>query len=171
VRQISVDRVQIRPSILLAALVAVTVLGLAACGSGSSTSLAASGGSRAAEYAKLLAYSRCMRSHGVPNYPDPVSNGTGISVELPDSSSPQFQAAQQACRSLAPPPPTAAQQAQNLARALNFARCMRAHGEPNFPDPQPNGDVNLSGTGVAKGSPQFDQAMQACQSDLDSGRP
>jgi hypothetical protein len=53
----------------------------------------------------LLKYSECMRSHGIANFPDPVSNGKGISIPAVtgvDPQSPQFQSAQQACRSLMP---------------------------------------------------------------------
>ncbi len=52
-----------------------------------------------------LKFAECMRTHGIANFPDPtMSNGT-ISIAIPqgsgiDTSSPQFLAAQQACRSL-----------------------------------------------------------------------
>jgi hypothetical protein len=52
-----------------------------------------------------LKFAECMRAHGIANFPDPtMSNGT-ISIAIPqgsgtDTSSPQFLAAQQACRSL-----------------------------------------------------------------------
>jgi hypothetical protein len=111
-----------------------------------------------------------MRAHGVPNYPDPVNNGSGIVVNI-DDNSPQVQAAEHACRALAPPGPTAAQQAQNLARELNFSRCMRSHGVPNFPDPPANGNLSINGSAVDKGSPQFQHAYQSCRSDLGSGGP
>jgi hypothetical protein len=43
----------------------------------------------------------CMRAHGFPSYPDPdVQNGSLVREPLPtsiDTSSPQFQAAQQIC--------------------------------------------------------------------------
>src|SRR5206468_893183 len=32
------------------------------------------------KYAASLAYSRCMRSHGLPNFPDPKEVGGGIQV-------------------------------------------------------------------------------------------
>lgn len=53
---------------------------------------------------ELLKYVACMRTHGVPDMPDPNSNGT---VSLPvngnvNPASPQFQSAQQACQSLMP---------------------------------------------------------------------
>jgi hypothetical protein len=54
----------------------------------------------------LLKYVACMRTHGVPDMPDPSSNGA---LSLPvhgnvNPSSPQFQAAQQACQKLMPIP-------------------------------------------------------------------
>jgi hypothetical protein len=57
--------------------------------------------------AQALAMSRCMRSHGVPNFPDPQFKsgpGGGIGVQLSgpgvNPSSPAFQAAQKACGSI-----------------------------------------------------------------------
>lgn len=52
-----------------------------------------------------IAFAKCMRSHGVPNFPNPTGNGSvflgpGSGV---DPTSPQFQRALQACKSLAPP--------------------------------------------------------------------
>jgi hypothetical protein len=63
---------------------------------------------RAQAASQSLKFTRCMRSQGVPNMPDPSSNGgidlrgTGI-----DPNSPQFQSAQRACRSVNPAPPGA----------------------------------------------------------------
>jgi hypothetical protein len=63
----------------------------------------------AAQLGKLmdtaLKFAQCMRAHGIANFPDPtVSNGM-VSISIPrgsgiETSSPQFLAAQQACRSL-----------------------------------------------------------------------
>ncbi len=64
------------------------------------------GGGGAANPEQALQWAGCMRSHGLPSFPDPtVSNGvpqldlsgTGI-----DPGSPQFQSAQNACKSLSP---------------------------------------------------------------------
>jgi hypothetical protein len=59
-----------------------------------------------------LKFSACMRSHGVPNFPDPTFSGGGIRMTLKaggangvDPNSPQFQAAQKACQSDLPKPP------------------------------------------------------------------
>jgi hypothetical protein len=56
---------------------------------------------------EALKYSACMRRNGVPNFPDPKSNAEGgIDVSAGgnafDPSSPQFKAAERACRDLAP---------------------------------------------------------------------
>jgi hypothetical protein len=62
----------------------------------------------AAMKAKAFAMSRCMRSHGVPNFPDPKfqtgPNGGGVGIQIGgpglDPQSPAFQAAQKACGSI-----------------------------------------------------------------------
>jgi hypothetical protein len=48
----------------------------------------------------MLKLADCMRAHGITNFPDPTVNAGGISVDPRglDTSSPQFHAAQQACR-------------------------------------------------------------------------
>jgi hypothetical protein len=59
------------------------------------------------QLAKDLKFSKCMRSHGIPNFPDPKESKQGISISSPhdlDPKSPQFQAAQRDCRSLVPFP-------------------------------------------------------------------
>jgi hypothetical protein len=59
------------------------------------------------QLAKDLKFSKCMRSHGLPNFPDPKANKEGISISSAhglDPNSPQFQAAQKDCRSLVPFP-------------------------------------------------------------------
>jgi hypothetical protein len=64
--------------------------------------------------AAALAFSKCMRSHGVPGFPDPTfGSGGGISIRITghagaggnnglDPSSPIFQKAQRSCGSLLP---------------------------------------------------------------------
>jgi hypothetical protein len=53
---------------------------------------------------RALKYSQCMRSHGMPNFPDPTESPNGISLRLDgiDPNSAQFRSAQTACRSLSP---------------------------------------------------------------------
>ena len=150
--------------------------GSGGAGSGSSTggatlSIAGGKGNRSS----LMRFSACMRSHGVPNFPDPnaqgvisVSTNSGISK---DSS--QLRAAQQACRKDLPNGGTLtpAQQQEARAQALAFSACMRRNGLPNFPDPQfgSGGQVEMrvgSSSGLSKNSPQFQHAVAACQKDI-----
>jgi hypothetical protein len=123
-------------------------------------------------------YAACMRSHGVPKFPDPQSSSGGMSLTIGPSSgidpnSPQFKAADKACRKLMPGGGKAAspaQQAKALAQMLKFSACMRAHGLPDFPDPTSSGgDIQLSiggkkGSSLSPRSPVFQAAQKACQS-------
>ena len=165
---------------------AAGVLVLAACGSsgspgvanlaaGSTPSASPGGGSGATGQQGAEQFSQCMRSHGIPDFPDPGSGGN-VNISAggdvnPDS--PQFQAAQTACRSLLPNGgrPDPSQMAALEASALKFSKCMRAHGVPDFPDPQfpssgsGGGAVRLQvPQGTDTNSPAFQSARQACQS-------
>ncbi len=116
-----------------------------------------------------LGFSRCMRSHGATNYPDP--NGSGqLAKESPQQlgvSSSQFQSAQRACQHLLPnggSGPNAAQLQQVKAQGLRFSQCVRSHGVPNFPDPGSDGRIPDPATvGIDQGSPKFQAANQACR--------
>lgn len=139
-------------------------------GSVGGAALAIAGGNTA----DMTKFAACMRSNGVPNFPDPSAQG-GISITPGsgiDPSSPQFQSAQTACQKLMPrgQAPSPAQQARMQAQALKFSSCMRSHGEPNFPDPSfSNGGVSLSinvKSGIDPRSPQFQNAQKACQKNL-----
>ena len=113
-----------------------------------------------------LAYARCMRSHGLPTFPDPNSSGASTPGNI-DPSSPQFQATSHACRSLQPAGRIFStsgagsisphQQAQLLA----FARCMRSHGVPSFADPTARGLTPPAG--IDPNSPAFQSATQTCR--------
>jgi hypothetical protein len=99
---------------------------LAACGS-SGISGGASTGTRAG-----VRFARCMRSHDVPNFPDPGGSFAGVSKQ-----SPAFRSAMQKCVTLEPPATSTGKpfsESQRMA-ALAQVRCMRDHGMPTFPDP------------------------------------
>jgi hypothetical protein len=121
-----------------------------------------------------LAYAECMRSHGVPSFPDPNSQGEFDDANLP-AGSPQFQAAQQACRNVLPggggqqtTGGGAALSQQQQAQLLQFSKCMRSHGVPGFPDPTSHG-LDLGSGSIDPNSPQFQAAQSACKSDLPGG--
>jgi hypothetical protein len=124
-------------------------LALAACGGSSNPSARTSPSSTSKgsppSYAKSqLAAAACMRKHGVPDFPDPTfgAGGAQVNLHLPAAmgSSPAFALAQKDCAKLGlelagyagqSVTPTGGEMAQWVA----VARCMRAHGVPNFPDP------------------------------------
>jgi len=128
------------------------------------------------------AVAACMRSHGLPDYPDPSGGGDRIQVTRSQvtvngvalkESGAQLQTAQAACQSTegagtsGGPPNPALQKA-----ALAYSQCMRSHGEPNFPDPTVSGNSvqikimvsgGQQGSGIDPNSPQFQAAQTACQ--------
>jgi hypothetical protein len=167
-------------------LAATAGLALLAAACGGSPSSTGSGGSPAAggsaRSPSALAYSACMRSQGVPNFPDPGSDGQvpKTDAQLLGVSTSQYQAARQACRHLLPTggspqdcilssdcPPALVQQL--LAADRKLARCMRSHGVPNFPDPTnggPSGPVfNITKAGIsdaASHTHQFISKLDEC---------
>jgi hypothetical protein len=166
-----------RRALLVGGLATIGLL-VAACSSGSGSpgvaSLSSSNGSGAAPSSgsttgSAIAYSQCMRAHGVKDFPDPNSNGE-IQIEAHPGSdlapdSPVFKAAQQACKSLEPTG-SPEQQAQARASMLKFSQCMRDHGIKDFPDPSADGRMQISaspGGDLDPNSAQFKAAQQACQ--------
>jgi hypothetical protein len=117
-----------------------------------------------------------MRSHGVPDYPDPGGSGQlpkitpGNEAQLGVSQS-RFNAAETACQRLWPyQGPTETQQRQELADALTFARCMRSHEVPNWPDPSTNPEsgrvefvISVSKDDIDLSSPQILGKARGCE--------
>jgi hypothetical protein len=157
---------------LPSALIAVSCgLVIAACGSAGSSAGASTSGTPNAG----LKFAECMRSHDVPNFPDPGASGGGFHpMAGVNPSSPAFQSANTACNKLlgtngSPQAPTAAEK----AAALTFAKCMRTHGVPNFRDPttqtrsftvglELDGMVFPISSAINPNSPAFKQAAAAC---------
>lgn len=170
---------------LSAAVVALALLAAACSGSGSSTG--ASGGAGSSTAASAVAYSACVRAHGVPSFPDPDSSGTvpkGDAQQFGVSTA-RFQAAQHACQHLLAtggslqqreeqcieyggPCPQALLE-QMLTADRTFARCMRSHGWPTFPDPTPrsNGPVfDITAAGISDAlshSHRFETTLDVCE--------
>ena len=148
----------------LAVMVSIALL-TAACGSSGTPAGSGASPSASSTYSKLVVWAQCIRSHGVPNFPDPNSNGTfpGNSVNLQSAA---VQTAMKDCKGLQPNLGQSNQsQSANVSKALKYAQCMRAHGVPNFPDPSSNGQTKISvGSGINPQSPAFQKAQQDCQS-------
>jgi hypothetical protein len=179
-----------RPARTAAAIIATVGLALlaAACGGSpdshvaqlGSTTTKSSTSSPSANSQKVLAFSRCVRSHGVPNFPDPNSSGVLPKRQVAQltAGNPQFPAAHRACEQLLPnggqPTQAQAQQAWNDMR--NFARCMRSHGVANWPDPAPTSQqdqrpfFHLSDS-IDPNAPQITTKIRACQHVLHANNP
>jgi hypothetical protein len=146
----------------------VAQVGTNAADADTSTDGSSNGGSDGKDRGDPTAFSRCMRSHGVPSFPDPDSDG-GIEMGPnsgidPDSA--KFKAAERKCQELLDiQPPSAAELAQMQEQALRFSACMRSHGIPNFPDPEFSGGTAKIQIprGANPNSPQFREAQEACQ--------
>jgi hypothetical protein len=155
----------------LAAAGAVASIGmalLAGCGSShrasSSTPPAA-----ATRPHNVVAFSRCVRSHGLPNFPDlstqtrkPTPRELGVSES-------RFQTAVGACDHLLPnggeSQETVQQNRAQLADELSFARCMRGHGVTRFPDPTASAGLTVQmvqAQGIDVHSPAILRVVQAC---------
>jgi len=125
-----------------AAIIAAVALALPAAACSGNPPSTGSGSSSTADgsSSKLLAFARCMRSHGVPSFPDPSGSGFDKATlsRLAGGNS-QYQTANQTCGHLLPNGGrrTAAEVQQEWSGMLNYARCMRSHGVPNWPDPTP----------------------------------
>lgn len=138
---------------------------------------APAGGSASAgqtQLAKALAYAGCMRSHGVPNWPDPVRTPHGDYGFRTKGINPQsaaFHGAQQACNALAPEGWSTGGQQLSLAQQqawLTWATCIRSHGMQSFPDPTFPGGGAVQIAAKASSSQQLKLAMDACKSQMPS---
>jgi hypothetical protein len=157
-----------RDRVVIGGLAGVALLATA-CGavSGSAGSVAAS------PSGAYQQYSRCMRAHGAPFWPDPSTRGGGYQYRitariLAQEHGPAWNAALAACAKHAPPqlPFTEAQLAAARGKLLNEIRCVRAHGFPGWPDPVVNpNDITFlppHGVNVNHPSPRLLAAEQAC---------
>ena len=165
-----------RPARLLtaaaAALAAATMI--AACGSSTPNSSHSPASRASNRTSSTLAFSKCMRASGVPSFPDLSNNGMRIdgsgqtiSVNGVSVNAPAFLTARQKCQRYMPHTQTSqAQSAQQTQRGLQFARCMRSHGVPNFPDPKiitgPAGNQQAYLPGVNLQAPAVQAAEKAC---------
>jgi hypothetical protein len=128
-----------------------------------------------------LAFSRCIRAHGVANYPDPNSSGV-LAKKTPQQlgvSGSQFRTAQSACTQLLPNggEPTAAALQQSWNNFRSFARCMRRHGVPSWPDPSRYPEhperptFDLQAAGIDPSSPQISAGIHDCAPLLQGTNP
>lgn len=170
--------------IVLGVVVALAALALlaAGCGGGGSPGGGSGGSSTTVATAGTqdgaLAFARCMRSHGLPKWPDPTGNGgfdktalrqTGYSVA-------QVRAVEDGpCNHLLG---GASHQGPAITAAdrtdyLRAAACMRSHGFPDFPDPTfRNGSVQTNiPSSIGQDSSRFRSAAAICTKLIPAGLP
>jgi hypothetical protein len=169
-----------------AAIVAAAALALLAAACSGSPSSTGSGDSPKAggstDHPSAVGFSHCMRSHGVPNFPDPSTSGAlpKISPQLLGVSSSRFTAAQRGCQHLLPVTSASIEQCeaagvcsqavtqQMLNAGLRFARCMRLHGLPKWPDPTTDSQgrvafaISISRDGFDPHSPRINPELHEC---------
>ena len=136
---------------------ALTIAACGATGTNRSTT-------RSASDSGAVAYAACMRSHGVPDFPD-ASAGGGFDIPAGlNAQSPAYTAARQMWTKLLPAPVAQQAPSERYQRELvAAAKCMRRHGtdiaDPTFNGPYITLDVPDQTTIQ---SPVFKRAEQAC---------
>jgi hypothetical protein len=170
-------------TVFLTALVAAGLgtAGLAGCGGGSSASPNPTASASAGRQ-QLLALGQqwveCLRSHGLTRMPDAQLSQDGY-LQFPPANGYNWKedfgkhrSIIDACQSIEDSYPANAFRpkdqvtAGDLRKLAEYAKCVRAHGIPDFPDPDSTGTFDVSGTSLANGIPanlknQVDQACQA----------
>lgn len=143
---------------------------LAGCGNSYGVS-SDDGPDEAALYRQLA---KCVRDHGVPNFPDPVQDGDGR-WGLPAGASSPPQEVQAACKPIidqvqqqTEDKPAAA---STIAALRKFAQCMREKGVNDWPDPDADGRFSLpERLSDPKNSSLFDAQFKQCESNLPPGK-
>jgi hypothetical protein len=169
-------------TVLLTALLAAGLAtGLAGCGAGDSPSApnpSACGADRQRLLALAQDWVQCLRDHGLTRMPDAQLTQDGY-LQFPPQGGYNWkddlrthQAIIDACQPLEDkyPPnafrPREQYTADDLRKLAEFAKCVRAHGLPDFPDPNQAGEFDVTGTPLANGMPGDlrEQAEEACKS-------
>ncbi|NDU77216.1 hypothetical protein GWI34_32025 [Actinomadura sp. DSM 109109] len=167
----------------LAALALVPALAFGPLGCGAADGGAGGDGTAqaASDDRKMREFAKCMRANGV-DMPDPkdgrVQMGTSAAPAGPGRAGPdtgnKIDAAQKKCAHLMPnggKPPKP--KPEELAKMRAFSKCMRDNGIAAFPDPQPDGGIEMragKGTGLDPRSRAFQDAQKACAKLSPGGR-
>ena len=121
----------------IAGLFAGVAIVLTACGGSGAGSTPTGQGSPpsaapASSQSGAVAFAQCVRSHGVPDFPDP-QNGQFL-ISGSDQSNPNFQTAVQTCQHLLPGgSATNGGSGSNSSAELAFAHCMQTQRGPELP--------------------------------------
>ena len=134
---------RIRSQALLASA-AILAGALAGCSAAAGGNTSASATSSSTPDDETMAIVNCYRAHGDASFPDPVYDPSDGRWNFAISPGSAPASTQQACQHLFPSsnasPPVPQAQFQQLGR---LAECIRQHGVPNWPDPDPDGSFPL----------------------------
>jgi hypothetical protein len=145
-------------------------------GSGGLT-IAAQAGADPATQEQAAKYSQCMRANGVADFPDPNADGQILygGVSVPKA---VWVKAVDACQDLELPGWTndAGRTPEQQAAALEFAKCMRDNGVPDFPDPATPRDPlidtsKMRGDVSARDIPELKGAQESCHDFFQAALP
>ncbi len=126
-------------------------------------------------------YVHCVRSHGV-TIADPTHRPghQGLTLNLPDSETPGFAAANAACQHIIVPVQAmkngnqGAPSQATMTALIAYARCMRAHDIPLLDPAATDGHISLGhvdgiNNDIGRSDPQFSAADTACRHLLPAG--
>ncbi|MFF5289879.1 hypothetical protein [Paractinoplanes globisporus] len=166
----------------IASTVLLTALVVAGCSGGGGAGSPNPSASAAAGRQQLLAlgqeWVQCLRTHGLTRMPDAQLTQDGY-LQFPPAGNYNWKSDLsthksiiEACQPIEDryPPnafrPKQQLTADDLRKLAEYAKCVRAHGVPDFPDPNQAGEFDVAGTSVERGmSKQMnDQIDQACRS-------
>jgi hypothetical protein len=173
-------------AVIVSSIVAIAAFSslAAGCGGGRSPGAARVASSAAATTTAPptgpVAFSVCMRSHGVTGFPDPDGSGefNGDTLKNVRVDGSLLRAAQARCDHLLPNGVVPLATPWTITPAdqhdyLKGAACMRRHGFPDFPDPTFEGNnvtPNIP-SNIDANSPQFKSAAATCQKLIPAGLP
>lgn len=175
-------------ALLAAAALAFLCLLVSACGSGGGshssvarlskpapapatpTGASTTAGTPSAQEKDLLAFSACMRKHGVTAFPDPTLNANG-SYGFSGDIGQLRKLVRGAQKTFDTCEPLLAKSgilsAQNIGKfqqqILVYAKCMRSHGISDFPDPNASGRFGGQLKSLDRNTPAFQTASAACR--------
>jgi hypothetical protein len=152
--------------------------GLAACTSaGGNQGVVSVGGTRTSERAAdreqmIQKYRDCLTEQGIPLLDQPTDEGIP-QVDKEHVTPEKVSAAMAKCQAYVPTGGDAERPAQSDIEARqHYAECIREHGVPSYPDPDPQTGAERMTDEQArelKNDPKLPAAQEACQSVLPSG--
>lgn len=139
--------------------------GVATAGGGADPAVSAGAASMTDEE-RQLKFTQCMRDNGV-DLPDPEPGSEGkVRIAVgPDVDPQKVQAAMETCRSYLPNGGKRGKlDPEQVEKMRELATCMRENGVPEFPDPDPDGGINIVAEGgIKRDNAAFKAALEKCQ--------